>query len=136
VGADADDFEGLPADVERAAEDAGIAGEAVIPIVPGEDCIGIETWTAVLDGSEQAAEYGLKAEERKHVAGNINDVGLLHVVVAGPGDVRAVGIADGDEVSLVLDGIAHEVEIRRGPVAILDRLPSGPVNSGTENRVC
>ena len=120
--ADADDFEGLVADVERAAEDVGIAAEAVIPIVPGEDRIGTDTGAAVIGGGEQAAERGLKAEEREHVAGDINDVGLLHVVVGGPGDVRAVGVADGDEVGLVLDGIAHEVEVRRGPVVVLGRL--------------
>ena len=124
--ADADDFEGLVADVERAAEDMGIAAEAVIPVVPGEDRIGTATGRAVIGGRKQAAERGLKArvreEQRKHVAGDINDVGLLHVVVGGPGDIRAVGVADGDEVGLVLDGIAHEVEVRRGPVAVLDRL--------------
>ena len=120
--ADADDFEGLVADVERAAEDVGIAAEAVIPVVPGEDRIGGDTGGAVIGGGEQAAERGLKAEEREHVAGDINDVGLLHVVVGGPGDVRAVGVADGDEVGLVLDGIAHEVEVRRGPVVVLGRL--------------
>ena len=93
--ADADDFKGLVADVERAAEDVGIAAEAVIPVVPGEDRIGTGAGAAVIGGDEQAAERGLKAEEREHVAGDINDVGLLHVVVAGPvgcpGDVRAVG---------------------------------------------
>ncbi len=120
--ADADDFEALVADVERAAEDVGIAAEAVIPVVPGEDRIG----GAVIGGGEQAAERGLQAEEREHVAGGINDVGLLHVVVGGPGDVRAVGVADGDEVGLVLrDGIAHELEVRRGPVVVLDRLAVG-----------
>ena len=116
--ADADDFEGLVADVERAAEDMGIAAEAVIPVVPGEDRIG---GGAVIGGGEQAAERGLKTEEREHVAGDINDVGLLHVVVGGPGDVRAVGVADGDQVGLVLDGIAHHLELRRGPVAVLGR---------------
>src|SRR6185436_8905682 len=120
--ADADDFEGLIADLERAAEDAGIAAEAVIPVVPGKDRIGSEPWAAVIDRSDQAAQFGLKAELREHVAGDINDVGLLHVVVGGPGDVRAVGGADGDEFGLVLRSIAHEVEVRRGPVAILDRL--------------
>ena len=34
----------------------------------------------------------------------------------------AGGVADGDEVGLVLDGIAHKVELRRGPVVILRRL--------------
>ena len=43
-------------------------------------------------------------------------------VARSPGDVGAVGVADGDEVGLVLDGIAHELEVRRGPVAVLDRL--------------
>ena len=47
-------------------------------------------------------------------------MGLLHVVVGGPGDVGAVGVADSDEVGLVLRSIAHEVEVRRGPVAVLD----------------
>src|ERR1700733_6644859 len=51
--ADADDFEGLVADVERAAEDAGIAAEAMIPIVPGEDRIGRNTGGAVIGGGEQ-----------------------------------------------------------------------------------
>jgi hypothetical protein len=32
--ADADDFEGLVADVDRAAQDMAIAAEAVIPVVP------------------------------------------------------------------------------------------------------
>src|SRR5271166_788810 len=64
--ADADDFEGLIADVERAAEDVRIAAEAVIPIVPGEDRIGIETGGAVIGGGKQATEFGLKAEEREH----------------------------------------------------------------------
>ena len=82
VRADADDFEGLVADVERAAEDVGIAAEAMIPIVPGEDRIGTGAGAAVVGGDQQAAERGLKAEEREHVAGDINDVGLLHVVVA------------------------------------------------------
>ncbi len=121
----ADDFEGLVADVERAAEDVGIAAEAVIPVVPGEDCIRTGTGAAIVGGDEQAAERGLKAEEREHVAGDINDVGLLHVVVARPigcpGDVGAVRVADGNEVGLVLDVIAHELEFRRGPVAVLDR---------------
>jgi len=120
--ADADDFEGLVADVERTAEYVGIAAEAVIPVVPGEDRIGGDTGGAVIGGREQAAERRLKAEEREHVAGGINDVGLLHVVVGGPGDVCAVGVADGDEVGLVLDGVAHEVEVRRGPVVVLGRL--------------
>src|SRR5271166_3575021 len=120
--ADADDLEGLVAYVERAAEDMGIAAEAVIPVVPGEDRIGTGTGGAVIGGREQAAERGLKAEEREHVAGDINDVGLFHVVVGQPGDIRAVGVADGDEVGLVLDGIAHYLELRRGPVAVLDRL--------------
>ena len=102
-------------------EDVGIAAEAMIPIVPGEDRIGTGAGAAVVGGDEQAAERGLKAEEREHVAGDINDVGLLHVVVGGPGDVRAIGVADGDQVGLVLDGIAHELEVRRGPVAVLDR---------------
>ena len=119
--ADADDFEGLVADVERAAEDMGIAAEAVIPVVPGEDRIGTGTGGAVIGGREQAAERRLKAKEREHVAGDINDVGLLHVVVREPGDIRAVGVADGDEVGLVLDGIAHTIEVRRGPVFVLDR---------------
>ena len=100
----------------------GIAAEAVIPVVPGEDRIGGDTGGAVIGGREQAAERRLKAEEREHVAGGINDVGLLHVVVGGPGDVCAVGVADGDEVGLVLDGVAHEVEVRRGPVVVLGRL--------------
>ena len=82
--ADADDFEGLVADVERAAEDVGIAAEAVIPIVPGEDRIGTGTGAAVIGGHKQAAERRLKAEEREHVAGDIGDVGLLHVVIADP----------------------------------------------------
>ena len=120
--ADADDFEGLVVEVERAAEDVGIAAEAVIPVVPGEDRIGGDTGAAVIGGGEQAAERGLKAEEREHVAGGIHDVGLLHVVVGRPGDVCAVGVADGDEVGLVLDGIAHAVEVRRGPVTVLGRL--------------
>src|ERR1700678_1965871 len=119
--ANADDFEGLVAEVQRAAEDVRIAAEAVIPVVPGKDRIGGDPGGAVIGGGEQAAEYGLKAEEREHVAGDINDVGLLHVVVGGPGDIRAVGVADGDEVGLILDGVAHEVEVRRGPVVVLDR---------------
>ena len=121
-GAHADDLEGLIADVERAAEDVGIAAEAMIPIVPGEDRIGTGTGAAVVAGDEQAAERRLKAEEREHVAGDISDAGLLHVVIGRrPGDVRAVGVADGNEVGLVLDGIAHELQFRRGPVAVLDR---------------
>ena len=39
-------------------------------------------------------------------------------------DIRAVGLA-GDQVGLVLDGIAHELEVRRGPVAVLDRFALG-----------
>src|SRR5229473_3533747 len=70
--ADADNFKCLGANVERAAEDVGIAAEAVIPIIPREDRIGSETPAAVIGGSEQAAERGLKAEEREHVAGDIN----------------------------------------------------------------
>ena len=99
--ADADDFESLVADVERPAEDAGIAAEPVIPIVPGEDRIRTEAGAAVIGGDEQAAERGFEAEQREHVAGDINDVGLLHVVVGGPGDVGAVGVADGDEIGLI-----------------------------------
>jgi hypothetical protein len=97
----------------------------VIPIVPGEDCIGTETGSAVIGGDEQSAERGIEAEEREHAAGGINDVGLLHVVVGGPGDVGAVGVADGDEVGLLLRSIAHEFEVRRGPVAVLNRLALG-----------
>ena len=48
-------------------------------------------------------------------------MGLLRVVVGCPGDVRAVGVADGDEVGLILHGIAHELEVGSGPVAVLDR---------------
>ncbi len=81
--ADADDFEGLVADVQRAAKDLGIAAEAMIPVVPGEDRIGTGAGAAVIGGDEQAAERGLKAEEREHVSGDISDVGFLHVVVAG-----------------------------------------------------
>jgi hypothetical protein len=120
--ADADDCEDLVADVERAAEDVGIAAEAVIPVVPGQDRIGTGAWGAVIVGDEQAAERGLKPEQREHVAGDISDVGLLHVVIGGPSEVGAVGVADGDEIGLVPDGIAHEVEVRRGPVVVLGRL--------------
>jgi len=74
----------------------------VIAVVPAEDCIETDAWPRSSTGA--AAEHGLKAEEREHVAGDINDVGLLHFLGGGPGDVRAVGVADGDEVGLVLDG--------------------------------
>src|SRR5215472_17131226 len=45
---DADDLEVLVADMERAAEDAGIAAEAMIPVIPGEDCIGSGAGGAVI----------------------------------------------------------------------------------------
>ncbi len=65
----------------RVAKDVRIPTEAVIPIVPGEDRIGTFTGAAVIGGCKQAAERRLKAEEREHVAGDIGDVGLLHVVI-------------------------------------------------------
>jgi len=66
----------------------------VIPVVPGEDRIGTRhRGRAVIGGGEQAAERGLKAEDREHVTGDMSDVSLLHVVVGRPGDVRAVGVA-------------------------------------------
>jgi len=45
-------------------------------------------------------------------------MGFLHVVVGGVDDIRAVGIADGDEIGLVLGDIAHEVP----PEAILSSI--------------
>jgi hypothetical protein len=99
--------------------DRGRSGDSS---TPGEDRIRTGAGAAVIGEGEQPAERGLKAEEREHVAGDIHDVGLLHVVVGGPGNVRAVGVADGDKVGLVLGGIAHEVEVRRGPVVVLGRL--------------
>src|SRR5215831_7335042 len=68
--ADADDFEGLVADVQRATQDAGIAAEALIPVVPGEDRIGTVSGAAVISGSEQSADRGFKAEDREHGAGD------------------------------------------------------------------
>src|SRR5690348_11428805 len=59
--ADADNFKGLVADMDQAAENVGIAPEAVVPIIPGEDRIGIEAGAAVIGGSKKAAERGLEA---------------------------------------------------------------------------
>ena len=42
-------------------------------------------------------------------------MGLLHLVIGGPGDIGAVGVTDGDEVGLVIHRIAHQLELRRGP---------------------
>ena len=56
--ADADDFEGLVADVERTAEDVRIAAEAVIPIVPGEDRIGTGAGAAVVGGVSRRPSAG------------------------------------------------------------------------------
>src|ERR1700722_3754362 len=53
--ADTDDFEGLVANVERAANHLWIAAEAVVPVVPGEDGIWACAGAAVIDGSDQAA---------------------------------------------------------------------------------
>ena len=60
-------------------------------------------------------------------------MGLLHVVVSEPGDVGPVGVADGDEVSLIFRGVAHELEVRRGPVAVLDGLALGPRQIARKN---
>src|SRR5579863_4214896 len=88
--AHADDFEGLVADVDRAAENLGIAAKAVIPVVPGEHRIGTGASAAVIDWSEQPADRGLKTKKRKHVTGDISDMSLLYIAVGGPGDVGAV----------------------------------------------
>src|SRR5690348_9990877 len=66
--ADANDLKSLLADMNQAAEDVRIAPETVVPIIPGEDRIGIETGAAVIGGSKQAAKLGLETEEREHIA--------------------------------------------------------------------
>src|SRR6185437_9012389 len=107
--------------VQGAANDLGISTEAMIPVVPGNYRIRTGAGSLIILGDEQTAERGLKAEEREHVGRDINDVCLLHIVIGGPCDVRAVGIADGDEVSAVLDSVAHDFKIRRRPIAVLHR---------------
>src|SRR3569833_2830932 len=118
---DSDDLECLIVDVEGAAEHMRIAAEAMIPVVPGEDSVGARTGAAVIRGVEQTAERRLEAEEREHIAGYIDDVSSLNVVGGRPRDVGAVRAGDGNQIGLVLDGVAHQPEVRRGPVAILNR---------------
>src|SRR5579883_226223 len=130
---DADDFNCLVADVERAAQNFGIATQAMIPIVPRENRIRIATGHAVIGWGKQAAKCGFKSEYREHVARDIRDVSFLYVLVRGPGDVRAISVTNGNKIGLILNGIAHQVELRRGPVAAIDRLALEPDHFARED---
>ncbi len=87
--ADADDLKCVVADMDGASEDVRIAREAARPVVVGDDCIRLRSGRAVVILREQASEGRLQAEDVKHRAGDILEVGLLHLLIGLVGHIRS-----------------------------------------------
>ena len=109
-GSDADDLKYFAADVDGTAENAGIVGETVGPVVVGDDGVGAGAGSAVVVSGEETAECGLQFEGGEHPAGDILHVALFHFIVGGIGQVGPACKGGGDEFSLTLSGGAHAGE--------------------------
>jgi len=104
--ANANDLENVIADTESFANHVGIVLEAAGPVIVRDDGDGMSTGSGVVVGSEKAAESRRKAKGGEHVAGDIVDVGLLHVLIGFEGEIAAVFVGDGEQLRLTLGGVA------------------------------
>jgi len=106
---DADDGDVATVEADGAADDVGIASEALLPITVAEDDDVAGAWLIAFAGEDGATEEGLDAEHCEEVAGDFGDDGAVGATVGTDADqIEDEGGHVGEDGSLL---VVEEVEI-------------------------
>jgi hypothetical protein len=105
--ADAHDLVKIVTHAEGAPNHFRISSEAARPIVVREHGVGVRAGLQIIAFGEQPSRGGPESKGIEHPPGNVLAVCLFHLRVRSIGQVRPVGIRDGNQLGLILHCGAH-----------------------------
>ena len=98
----ADDFEQIVAHAKPPSDHCPVPSKAARPVIMRKDCNRPRARRRIVTRIEQPSEFRPQPERGKHPARNILPVGLLHLLIRSERQIRAIGVGNRDEFSLLL----------------------------------